>query len=288
MEQKLNDKGRESKGKADGQTKKVVATRTVDKLLEQSRLSAPGSVRNHGPEKKEPEDKASSSSKAVGHNKEKRPVRQKGSRNKGKNAAKEIGSNGEAAAKEGGDNREAVAKEDGSGKGTVAKKGGNNRGVVAKEGDNGRGTVAKEIGNGREVVAKEGSKDEVAAVREGENNGQGETLGREQKGNSKGEMVAEERKKRRREKGTARLNKLGSVGRWFQVLCFMHIPVFGFLYMLVKALRRKTPQEERHFAIAYLLYRILILFLAFTILYILYKVGLQFVDGILDYAGMGT
>lgn len=87
-------------------------------------------------------------------------------------------------------------------------------------------------------------------------------------------------------KGAARLNKFGSVGRWFQILCFMHIPLFGFLYMLIKALRRKTPEEERHFAIAYLLYRILILFLAFTILYVLYKIGLQFVDGILDYAGM--
>ena len=89
-------------------------------------------------------------------------------------------------------------------------------------------------------------------------------------------------------KSVARLNKVGSVGRWFQILCFTHIPFFGFLYMLVKALWRKTPQEERHFAIAYLLYRILILFLALAILYVLYKVGLQFVDGILDYAGMGS
>lgn len=165
MEQRVDDKGRERKGTTDGQVKKVVATRTVDKLLEQSRLSSPGSVRHHEPEKKEAGD--------------------------------------------GGSSPEVKAEERGKGK---------------------------------------------------KHDGQ---------------------------RGSARLDKLGSVGRWFQILCFMHIPVFGFLYMLVKALRRKTPAEERHFAAAYLLYRILILFLALTILYILYKVGLQFVDGILDYAGMG-
>ena len=150
MEQRVDDKGQDSQGKADKQAKKVVATRTVDKLLEQSRLSAPGNVRNQGAEEKESEEQPSVSPS----------------------------------------------------------------------------------------------------------------------------------------KGVLRLNKLGGVGRWFQILCFMHVPLFGFLYMLVKALRRKTPEEERYFAIAYLLYRILILFLALTILYVLYKVGLQFVDGILDYAGM--
>lgn len=182
----MDDKGRESKKAADGGTKKVVATRTVDKLLEQSRLSAPGSVRGHGTEeKKAPEAKAVSPSKVVEHNRKKeKPVRQEKSRRR-----------------------------------------------------------------------------EKAVVREKESSN--------------------------REKGTARLKKLGSVGHWFQVLCFMHIPVFGFLYMLVKALRKKTPEEERYFAIAYLLYQILILFLALTILYVLYRVGLQFVDGILDYAGMG-
>ena len=82
-----------------------------------------------------------------------------------------------------------------------------------------------------------------------------------------------------------KLHFYGEIGQWFQMICFIKIPVFGFLYILVLAFRRKTPQRKRTFAIAYLLYRILVLLLALTILYILYKVGLGFVDEILRYAG---
>ena len=82
-----------------------------------------------------------------------------------------------------------------------------------------------------------------------------------------------------------KLHFYGEIGQWFQMICFVKIPVFGFLYILILALRRKTPQRKRTFAIAYLLYRILVLLLALTILYILYKVGLGFVDEILRYAG---
>ena len=77
---------------------------------------------------------------------------------------------------------------------------------------------------------------------------------------------------------------LAAIGKWFQVLCFMNIPVLGFLYMLIRMLRKKTPAEHRYFAAAYLLYRVLVLLLAVTVLYILYRVGLDFVDTILQYA----
>ena len=33
-------------------------------------------------------------------------------------------------------------------------------------------------------------------------------------------------------KSEERLRSFGRVGQWFQILCFMHIPVFGFFYML--------------------------------------------------------
>lgn len=82
-----------------------------------------------------------------------------------------------------------------------------------------------------------------------------------------------------------KLHYYGEIGQWFQLICFVKIPVFGFFYILVLALRKKTPKRKRTFAIAYLLYRILVLLLALTILYILYKVGLGFVDEILRYAG---
>lgn len=81
-----------------------------------------------------------------------------------------------------------------------------------------------------------------------------------------------------------RLNRGAKIGKWFQMICFMNIPVLGFIYMLVKLIRKKTPGEQRAFAAAYLIYRILVLLLAVTVLYILYQVGLDFVDTILKYA----
>lgn len=90
--------------------------------------------------------------------------------------------------------------------------------------------------------------------------------------------------KRTRTKPT-RLQRYGKVGEWFQVLCITKVPIIGFIYILVLAVRKKTPPYKKSYAIAYILYRILVLALAITILYILYKVGLGFVDEILKYAG---
>ena len=78
----------------------------------------------------------------------------------------------------------------------------------------------------------------------------------------------------------------GRVGQWFQLLCLTHIPVFGFFYMLVIAFRKNTPPQKKSFAMAYVLYRFLVLLLAITILFIFYRVGLSFLDELLKYAGM--
>ncbi|MCD7825952.1 MAG: hypothetical protein LUH14_08335 [Clostridiaceae bacterium] len=83
-----------------------------------------------------------------------------------------------------------------------------------------------------------------------------------------------------------RIEKFSKVGNWFQILCFSSIPIFGFWYMVVLAVRKKTPEEKRSYAIAFLIFRILILLLAITILFVLYRVGLSFLDEILRYAGM--
>ncbi len=82
------------------------------------------------------------------------------------------------------------------------------------------------------------------------------------------------------------INKYGRIGGWFQILCFSSIPIFGFWYMVVMAVRKKTPQEKRSYAVAFLIFRILVLLLAVTLLYGLYQTGLNFLDGILQYAGM--
>ena len=81
------------------------------------------------------------------------------------------------------------------------------------------------------------------------------------------------------------IRKYGTIGRWFQTICLMNIPIFGFWYMVVLAIRKKTPPQRKSSAIAYILYRILVLVLALTILYVLYRIGLDFVDEILKYAG---
>lgn len=82
-----------------------------------------------------------------------------------------------------------------------------------------------------------------------------------------------------------KLRNYGRVGQWFLTLCWMNIPVFGFFYMLVLAIRKKTPPQKKSFAIAYILYRMLVLLLAGTILFVLYRVGLSFIEEILRYAG---
>lgn len=82
-----------------------------------------------------------------------------------------------------------------------------------------------------------------------------------------------------------KLRYYGQIGQWFQTLCWIKIPVFGFFYMLVLAIRKRTPLQKKTFAIAYVLYRLLVMILALTILFVLYKVGLSFLDEILRYAG---
>ena len=81
-----------------------------------------------------------------------------------------------------------------------------------------------------------------------------------------------------------KLKQYGRVGKWFQTICFIHVPVVGFFYMLVLAIRKSTPAVKRDFARAYLLYRILVLILAFALLFVLYRIGLDLIDGLLRLA----
>lgn len=74
-----------------------------------------------------------------------------------------------------------------------------------------------------------------------------------------------------------------SVSQWFLSICWLKIPVIGFVYALILALSSKTPVEKRNFARGYILYRCLVIFLAMTILYVVYRVGLGFVEELLSY-----
>lgn len=88
------------------------------------------------------------------------------------------------------------------------------------------------------------------------------------------------------DEGSERLRHWGKVGHWFQTFCWMHIPIFGFWYMVVMALRKKNSEERRAFAKAYVLYRFLVFLLAITILYVLYQMGLSFLEQILSYVDL--
>lgn len=81
-----------------------------------------------------------------------------------------------------------------------------------------------------------------------------------------------------------KIKQYGRVGKWFQTICFIHVPVVGFFYMLVLAIRKSTPAVKKDFARAYLLYRILVLILAFALLFVLYRIGLDLIDGLLRLA----
>ena len=90
----------------------------------------------------------------------------------------------------------------------------------------------------------------------------------------------------KQEEQIEKLQKWGRIGQWFQTFCWMHIPIFGFWYMVVLAVRKRTPEEKKTFARAYVLYRVLVMLLALTILYVFYRMGLSFVEQILAYIDM--
>ena len=96
--------------------------------------------------------------------------------------------------------------------------------------------------------------------------------------NDKTEM-SEEQKQNIRE---MKVKKAGHIGNWFQTFCYMRIPVKGFIYILVMEFSKKTPEYKKEFAKGYILYKILVWILAIVLLYCLYKVGLDFVDGMLS------
>lgn len=80
-----------------------------------------------------------------------------------------------------------------------------------------------------------------------------------------------------------KIKMAGRIGNWFQTFCYMRIPVIGFIYILVLAFSKKTPESKKEFARGYILYKVLVWILAVVLLYCLYKVGLGFVEGMLSF-----
>ncbi len=78
------------------------------------------------------------------------------------------------------------------------------------------------------------------------------------------------------------LDTYASIGQWFLSICWLNIPIVGFIYALVLAFGKKASFDKKSFARGYLLYRVMVWILAFTILFVLYKVGLSFIDQMLS------
>ena len=74
-----------------------------------------------------------------------------------------------------------------------------------------------------------------------------------------------------------------SVSQWFLSICWLQIPIIGLLYAFVLAINPKTPCDKKNFARGYLLYQILVLLLSLTIMYVVYQVGLSFIEEMLSY-----
>ena len=89
----------------------------------------------------------------------------------------------------------------------------------------------------------------------------------------------EKRPVKRKRKGVS----FAEAGSWFQTICWLNIPVFGFFYILVLLVRKKTPIHKKNFIIGYIMYKTLVWLLAIVLLYWLYKTGIGFIDGMLKY-----
>ena len=74
-----------------------------------------------------------------------------------------------------------------------------------------------------------------------------------------------------------------SVSEWLLSICWIKRPVIGFVYVLILALSKKIHPAKKNFARGYLVYRCLVLILSLTIMYVLYQVGLSFIDDMLAF-----
>lgn len=72
---------------------------------------------------------------------------------------------------------------------------------------------------------------------------------------------------------------------WFSTFMIMNLPIIGWIYLLILALRRKGDQR-RDFAKAYLVYKLVFLVVALGILAVLLYFGLEMADNLLEYMEM--
>ena len=72
---------------------------------------------------------------------------------------------------------------------------------------------------------------------------------------------------------------------WFCTFMIMNLPIIGWIYLLILALRKKGDQRK-DFAKAYLVYKLVFLIVALAILAVLLYFGLEMADNLLEYMEM--
>lgn len=76
-----------------------------------------------------------------------------------------------------------------------------------------------------------------------------------------------------------------SIRSWFNTLMIMNIPIVGWIYLLVLALRKNSDQRK-DFARAYLVYKMVFFLVALGILIVLMYTGMEVADRLLRYMNM--
>lgn len=93
----------------------------------------------------------------------------------------------------------------------------------------------------------------------------------------------EEQTKKKSRKKNREQDEETPVSQWFLSICWMKIPLIGFIYAVFLAVYPKAPRDRKRFARGYLIYRAMVDLLSLTVLYIIYQIGLDFVDQLLAF-----
>lgn len=94
--------------------------------------------------------------------------------------------------------------------------------------------------------------------------------------------VKKEKKPEEEEDGYIRRSSIQS---WFNTFMIMNIPIIGWIYLLVLALR-KNADQRKDFARAYLVYKLVFFLVALGIFILLLYGGMEVVDRLLRYMNM--
>lgn len=95
----------------------------------------------------------------------------------------------------------------------------------------------------------------------------------------------EKRANREQEEGMDGYIRRSSIQSWFNTFMIMNIPLIGWIYLLILALRKNSDQRK-DFARAYLVYKLVFFLVALGILIVLMYSGMEVVDRLLRYMNM--